>query len=317
MASLVAQSVLRLPAVPDGGGAGFEATSLLGYCWPTHGGVWALIPHGIQGMSQREVNGRSQPVFVGGDDTAIRRQRLAPSAAAGVDASVMTVDGQLQLVFVREDESLVRGPDVPYHADMVVATFYGAMPLTAAVDEPRLALFCSNGYHNTPRRAGTPYALRGQRIVPLALPARVKTIVEAGDVDRDGIDDLFVDAPFAAALCSVGCDSHTSMNGPWLLLHGTSNGGYSLEDEAALEWARQQCPRLPDDDIAAFNPYDGHEFWPWIRCKRLWGASTKSIEAVIDGYCARWRDDPQPVACKTLRADWRAWARANPPFVLR
>jgi len=276
MPNWVPASVLRLEDISDGGGAGFEAKSLLSYCWPTQGGVWALLPHGYKRKGEYAVLDR------------------------------------VKLVFARDNGSILQGPDFPFEGGNVDTTFFAAVPLSSAKNEPRVALFSARGFHNGGHREGAVYALRGNRIVPLALPQRVKHIVAAGDVDRDGIDDLLTDSPFTYDYCGCACTGDTTVQGSWLLLHGNPKGNYSMVDEVAVEWAKTQCPQLPGDLVGEEPNFD------WIRCQRLWGATSRAIDDQLTKYCQLQPVDDQDMCapCTIQRPLWQVWAAAEPPFVL-
>ncbi len=217
MRLLVGSSVLRLPKIEDGGGAGFEPESLLKLCWSTKGGAWALLPHKLR-------------------------------HASGV------VSGRMQLVYLHDNGAKVYGPKFAFEGSNVNLTNFSGTILKTPAEESRFALFRSAGFHNGGHVDGQVYALRSDKIVAITIPSNVSRIVAAADADQDGIDDLFTDVPFTYEFCGCSCSDDTTLFGKWFLLHGNVDGSFSLADDVAKQWARVQCPELPADLSAEDEP---------------------------------------------------------------
>jgi hypothetical protein len=120
--------------------------------------------------------------------------------------------------------------------------------------------------------------------------ARGLTFDQAEDVDHDGRVDLLTFAPYQVVLHEGGCmPGDRNMTGPTLLLHSLADGGFSRDDDAARDFARQQCAGRPRHLVLAEDAgleLDSHQSLIRVACQQIWGASDADQQKQIRDECA-------------------------------
>ena len=90
------------------------------------------------------------------------------------------------------------------------------------------------------------------------------------DADHDGRPDLLRARYFDAPEPCMGL-FQTYRYGIPLLVHSLANGKFTMSDDAARRWAKQQCP-TPSPPTS-----DETDEWRAASCRRVWGESVASI----------------------------------------
>jgi hypothetical protein len=176
--------------------------------------------------------------------------------------------------------------------------------------------------------SGRSFSVRRGRVwtarpagIELFAPARNFAIEDVRDVDHDGHPDLISRGPYAAfAKLTCGSEEPYPVSGPPLLAHGVANGEFSWSDAAASDFARKDCPSLPNPVLVVEKkhaPKGSVDFAASARnlaCARLWGATSAQLTAEVAKRCARASSS----GCGRCddRALLESWARLPAPLIL-
>ncbi|HEY1959503.1 MAG TPA: hypothetical protein VGH28_28020 [Polyangiaceae bacterium] len=153
-------------------------------------------------------------------------------------------------------------------------------------------------------------------------PAKDLPIFRVEDVDRDGRPDFISYGPyrtFAPGRCN---GAPALFNGPPMLIHSLPDGTFSMVDDKAVAFAKQQCDK-PGFTVARDDQkrVDDEQTFVNIACARLWGMSAADAAAAVARSCNAIRGE---ASCKesTLTAcvypaEMTQWARAKPPLSIK
>ena len=134
---------------------------------------------------------------------------------------------------------------------------------------PELGMSASWSVEGTHRRSASVYRLDGDHVVSQRFDWE-----SLEDVDHDGHLDLILgDASEVGEDCDAGFP--ISYSGKSYVAHALADGSYSLDDEVASAYTRQQCPAPPH---AFANSAD-------IWCGKVWGVAPAVIERGIKAAC--------------------------------
>lgn len=139
------------------------------------------------------------------------------------------------------------------------------------------------------------------------------------DIDGDGRMDLLYTDPFSGVIQTFSLMDVSSMAPPdgggyWLMAHGKPDGTFSRDDDAARAYAKGACSdgELPKPAKDEAIEQRSMELAMGIRCARLWGKDTKTMEAAIKRHCRGQKKNQCP-----NEELFRSWARATPPLLLK
>jgi len=154
-------------------------------------------------------------------------------------------------------------------------------------------------------------------------PAAGLPIFRVEDVDRDGRPDFVSYGPYRSRI-PARCNNTQAAQvvGPPLLIHALPNGTFSMTDDKAIAFAKQQCEK-PGFTVARDDQkkVDDDQTFVNIACARLWGMSESQAVAAVQRSCTAIRGE---ASCKessllscVYPAEMTQWARAKPPLTLK
>lgn len=154
-------------------------------------------------------------------------------------------------------------------------------------------------------------------------PANGLPIFRVEDFDRDGRPDFVSYGPYRSRV-PARCNNAQAAQvvGPPLLIHSLPNGTFSMTDDKALAFAKQQCEK-PGFTVARDDQkkVDDDQTFVNIACARLWGMSESQAVQAVARSCTAIRGE---ASCKessllscVYPAEMTQWARAKPPLILK
>ena len=153
-------------------------------------------------------------------------------------------------------------------------------------------------------------------------PAKDLPIFRVEDVDRDGRPDFISYGPYRA-FAPARCNGAPALfNGPPMLIHSLADGTFSLTDDKAVAFAKQQCEK-PGFAVARDDQkrVDDEQTFVNVACARLWGMPEAQAVSEVARSCNAIRGE---ASCKesTLTAcvypaEMTKWARAKPPLTIK
>jgi len=147
-------------------------------------------------------------------------------------------------------------------------------------------------------------------------PAANLSIVVPRDVDGDGRLDLLSSGPYANVRSFNALGNGEDLVSAVFAYHSLSDGTFALDDAAAIDFTRSQCPSPPKavsltlEDTTGGSP----DLADQLVCARLWGVSRAKIEAAWNAVCKDFDASENPFACKEWPLDL---AKVTQPFQLR
>lgn len=154
-------------------------------------------------------------------------------------------------------------------------------------------------------------------------PAAGLSVRTVHDVDADGRPDLLFTSPYDGTLTVDGEVDVARLEGPesggfWLAAHARADGTFSVDDDAAVAFAKKGCPTDGFDEPVPRDP-GGMEASMrrarLTRCARLWGKPARDIDALLDKECPK-KPKKKDGACPE-REMLRRWVAAKPPLLLK
>ena len=227
-----------------------------GKCLRTPGGAWGLAITAVGEDGSADI---ACWAVVHVDETG-RREQVFPASHGGARQTCSATFDEANLVY-GQFSSVIFDPPQLWDQDHD--------------GEPELLVHRSGTDRNQELvAADTIWTFRAGVVEPYA-PAREIGVIEWKDVDNDGVRDIITQGPFrtdSMPCCGLLSMLSSAVVGPKLLAHGRADGTFSLDDEAAREFARKQCPARPPR-IGGRRREVGMD----IGCALLWGVPPKDI----------------------------------------
>ncbi len=287
----------KLPPMADFGGGGFDPAGATGGCYPAKSGsAWGMVFN-------------------------------SPRVSGDPSSGNYELTANWRLIHVDPKGGIVTAPDSHvFTASPFGGTAFGGIDSPSISydfdgdgDDELLLLEGTSEHTGSGDFHGSLWTFKSGKI--RRYPSAPPVIARPMDVDCDGRPDLLTDAPFIG---EENCSSylHTSVMGPFLVAHSLKDGTFSMSDEVAIRQAREGCGEPPSpfklDEEADQSPL---EALARIRCARLWGKSTATLEREIRAACRPPGTDDgcmvhHPGVCMEYQR-MLEWARAKPPLVLR
>ncbi len=156
----------------------------------------------------------------------------------------------------------------------------------------------------------------GTRIEDYA-PAKDLPVDELRDVDLDGRTDLILAYPVTGApvikRCALGRNHYGHLR---YLAHTLPDGHFTLNDQAAIDFAKKECPQRPSLELP--EPAHPAELLQAVRCLRTWGVEPEQILVQIRRVCGKESArDSCTGACGPLQDYLFNYARFTPPLTLQ
>jgi hypothetical protein len=153
-------------------------------------------------------------------------------------------------------------------------------------------------------------------------PAKDLPIFRLEDVDRDGRPDFVSYGPYRSRVPARCNGQPAQVVGPPLLIHSLPDGTFSMTDDKAVAFAKQQCDK-PGFSVARDDQkrVDDDQTFVNVACARLWGMPEAQAASAIARSCNAIRGE---AGCKessllscVYPAEMTKWARAKPPLLLK
>lgn len=190
-----------------------------------------------------------------------------------------------------------------------------------------LTVTSNEGSHKSPDDPGKLWTYRDGRTMLYPPAAAIKDIsLLMQDVDGDGRPDLLSLSPYAEDAPDCRDGGHRFFEFP-LAYHSLPGGAFRADDDAAIAYARQQCPSRPVELVEADAEADAlsqdEQVAKRIVCARLWGTSNAEVLRSLGRRCKTFGYYdlcPSPTDTQKPRPDCDNWmphlAGVEPPFRL-